>query len=166
MVFILRMQNGSLKYYIFCFLLAFFCVSCDDNYRSSIPNVPVSLQLNLTAKYPTFKNSSNQFLLLETGELVYDRVGYGGILVYSGLSPDDSGNTIYYAFDMSCPYEADRNTKVYPTEDGGLGEVVCEKCGSVYDIGFGFGNPISGPSKEPLKKYHTSVSGDVLYISR
>lgn len=140
-------------------------MSCDDNYYSSIPNVPVSLQLNLTAEYPTFKNSSNQFLLFETGKLAYDRVGYGGILVYSGLSFDDSGNTIYYAFDMACPYEANRTTKVYPKEDS-LGEVVCEKCGSVYDIGFGFGNPTSGPSKEPLKKYHTSVSGDMLYISR
>ncbi len=159
------MQIGSFKYYLLSFLLTFLCVSCDDNYYSSIPNVPVSLQLNLTAEYPTFKNSSNQFLLFETAELAYDRVGYGGILVYSGLSLDDSGNTIYYAFDMSCPYEANRTTKVYPKEDG-FGEVVCEKCGSVYDIGFGFGNPTSGPSEEPLKKYHTSVSNDVLYITR
>lgn len=137
---------------------------CDDSYVSSIPNYPVSLQLNLTTTYPTFRNSINEFLTFKARRYEYDRIGFGGILVYSGL-PDDYGNAVYYAFDMACPYEAQNNVRVYPVEDG-YGQVKCEKCESVYDVAFGFGIPVSGPSKEALKKYKATLSNDVLYISR
>jgi len=133
---------------------------------SSIPNYPVNLQLNLTSTYSTFKNSVNQYLLFEKRINTYDAVGYGGILVCSGIGLDDSGNSQYYAFDMACPYEVDKDIKVYPDKDG-LGTVVCEKCRSVYDVGYGSGHPVSGPAKdakEILKRYKTSLNGDNLYI--
>lgn len=142
---------------------ATYFTSCNDNYVSSIPNSPVNLQLNLTSTYSTFKNSVNQYLLFEKRINAYDAIGYGGILVCSGIGLDDSGNSQYYAFDMACPYEVDKDIKVYPDKDG-LGKVVCEKCGSVYDVGYGFGNPVSGPAKEILKRYKTSLSGDNLFI--
>ena len=66
---------------------------CDDNNDSPIPLYPVSLKLNLTSTYPTFKNSIHQFLLFEKRINVNDMIGYGGILVFSGIDPD-SGNTI------------------------------------------------------------------------
>ena len=131
--------------------------SCNENAISSIPDWPVSLQLNLTAEYPTFKNSVNQHLLFETRVKETDRVGYGGILVYTGFDEQ------YYAWDMACPYEADKSIKVYPN---GVGEAVCEKCGSIFNISYGFGFPTEGPSKQALKKYRTSLSGDQLFISR
>jgi len=130
---------------------------------SSIPNYPVNLNLKLTSEYPTFKNSVNQYLLIEQAKYGYDAIGFGGLLVCSGIGLDDSGNSQYYAFDMACPYEVDKDIKVYPDKDG-LGKVVCEKCGSVYDVGYGFGNPVSGPAKEILKRYKTSLSGDNLFI--
>ncbi len=147
-------------------LLIFILISsvftaCDDNYVSSIPTYPVSLQLNLTSTYPVFKNSFNQFLLFEKRIYETDRIGFGGIIIYSGF--DDAGNTGYYAFDMACPYEAQSIVRVYPIE-GSLGQVKCEKCGSVYDVSFGFGNPVSGPATEILKRYKTTVTNDVLYI--
>ena len=163
------MKSHFVNKYILCFLFAFSFTGCDDNYYSSIPDVPVYIKLNLTAAHATFKNSSNQFLIYQKGEVYNDLVGglgYGGVLVYSGLSLDDSGNAVYYAFDMSCPYEAKQNIRVYPKDDG-FGEVICEKCGSVYNIGYGFGNPTSGPSTEALKKYHATLSGyDDLIITR
>ncbi|NDP22275.1 MAG: hypothetical protein GZ091_14515 [Paludibacter sp.] len=159
------MNFKSIRYYLLSTFLAFSLASCDDSYKSSIPDYFVSLQLNLTTTYPTFKNSSNQFLLFETRVFETDRIGFGGILVCSGVGFDDSGNTRYYAYDMACPYEVKNNIKVYPVEND-LGKVACEKCGSVYDVGFGFGNPVSGPAKESLKRYRASLSGDVLYISR
>ena len=131
--------------------------SCYDNVISSIPDYPVRLQLNLTTTYPTFKNSVNQHLLFEKRIFETDMIGYGGILVYSGF------DGIYYAFDMACPYEAKSTIKVYPND---VGQAVCKECGSVYDIGYGIGNPSSGPAKEVLKRYKASISGDVLYISR
>lgn len=149
-------------------LIALFVVAiwsgCDDNYVSSIPSYPVSLQLHLTSTYPTFKNSIHQFLLFENGVNATDMIGYGGILVFSGIDPD-SGNTIYYAFDMACPYEAKRDVRVYPVKDG-LGQVKCEKCGSVYNVLYGVGWPDSGPATEKLRSYKTSLSNDVLFIYR
>ncbi|OIP84688.1 MAG: hypothetical protein AUK44_01680 [Porphyromonadaceae bacterium CG2_30_38_12] len=133
-------------------------IGCDDNYVSSIPSYPVSLKLNLSGNYSTFKNNPNQFRRIEKPEYEADRIGFGGILVYCGMNPDE-----YYAFDMACPYEAKKDVKIYPLTDA-LGRVKCEGCGSVYDVSFGFGNPLSGPSKEILKKYKTTLTQDYLYI--
>jgi hypothetical protein len=156
----------KIKRTILMLILLLTFLSCDDNYVSSIPSYPVSLQLNLlTGQYVTFRNSTNEYLLFTKPIIVTDRIGFGGILVYTGISLDDSNNTIYYAFDLACPYEAKSNIKVSPVKDA-LGQVKCSECGSVYDVGFGLGNPIEGPSKEILKRYKTSFSGDVLYIYR
>jgi len=102
-------------------------------------------------------------LLFEKRIYETDRIGFGGIIIYSGI--DDSGNTGYYAFDMACPYEAQSNVRVYPVKES-LGQVKCDKCGSVYDVSFGFGNPVSGPSTEILKPYKTTLTNDVLYVYR
>ncbi len=150
--------------------LAFFIVTiwsgCDDNYVSPIPSYPVGLQLNLTSTYSTFKNSTYQFLLFENRVNVTDMIGYGGVLVFSDI---ESGNTIYYAFDMACPYEVKRDVRVYPIKDG-LGQVKCEKCGSVYKVLNGVGWPDSGPAAGPdvkiLRRFKTSLSNDVLFIYR
>jgi nitrite reductase/ring-hydroxylating ferredoxin subunit len=128
---------------------------CDDNYISSIPVYPVSLELNLTSTYPTFRNSANEYLIFEKPVKATDRVGFGGILVYSGFDNN------YYAFDLACPHEALAKTKVKPND---IGQAVCETCGTVYDISFGIGNPASGPSKEALKRYKTALQGDLLII--
>lgn len=159
------MRLSKLKYYLSVAFLAISLAGCDDNIHSSIPDLPVSLRLNLTSTYPTFKNSVNQFIIYKTRINETDYIGYGGILICTGISFDDYGNSLYYAFDMACPYEAKSTIRVYP-DTTGLPQVICEQCGSVYDISFGNGNPISGPSKEFLKRYRASLSGDVLYINR
>ena len=146
-----------IKYSVWLFVIDLFLVGCNDNYISSIPDYPVYLELNLTSTYPTFKNSTNKSLIFKTPITAVERIGYGGILVYTGF------DGTYYAFDMSCPYEHSSTVRVYPND---LGQVVCEGCGSVFDIGYGIGNPSSGKAKEILKRYHTSLSGDVLYITR
>ena len=153
-----------IKYYLFCSVIILLIAGCKDNIQSSIPNFPVYLELNLTSTYPIFKNSVNQCLLFERKEGLPETyyIGYGGILVCTGMNFDDSGNIIYYAFDMACPYEVKQTVRVYPNGDG---EVICKTCGSVFDIRFGNGNPTSGPAKEMLKSYRASLVGDVLYVS-
>lgn len=131
--------------------------ACTDDYISPIPDFPVSMQLNLSTNYPTFRNSVNEHLTFTTRRFEIDRIGYGGILVYTGFDEQ------YYAFDMACPYELKTDVRVYPN---GLGQAVCEACGTVYDISYGIGNPTSGPSKDILKRYKTSLTGDILYIYR
>lgn len=137
-------------------LLTIPLVSCNDNVQSSIPDFPVYLNLNLTTVYPNFR-SPNQALTFEKRTFETDRVGYGGILVYIGFDGE------YYAFDMSCPVEVKQTVRVHPN---GLGQAVCESCGSMFDLGYGIGNPSSGEAKEALKRYKTTLNGDILYITR
>ncbi len=142
-------------------------VGCNDTMYSSIPDFPVYIELKLTAQYPTFKNSLGQFLTTEKNIFITsnERSGFGGVVVCTGIMPDEFGKTQYFAFDMACPYETKKDIKVRP-DTTGLPYLICEKCGSVYDVGFGNGNPLSGPAKEYLKKYNATSSGDVLYINR
>lgn len=154
------------KYILLLTIISFLSESCNDNYISSIPYFPVSLELNLSVSpYTLFRNSTNKYLLFEKQITGSDLVGYAGILVYTGVGFDDLGNSNYYAFDMSCPYEHQIDVRVRPDLNG-LGRVVCEKCGSVFDVSYGVGNPVSGKAKEVLKRYKTSLSGYILYISR
>jgi nitrite reductase/ring-hydroxylating ferredoxin subunit len=148
-------MHNKLTYNLALITLTVFLSGCYDNYVSSIPNAAVRLQLNLTSTYPTFKDNPNSYLVFDKPVQATDRVGYGGVLVYVGFD----GN--YYAFDLACPYEAKQNIKVTPND---LGQVVCETCGTVYDISYGVGNPTEGPSKETLKRYKTSLEGDWLHV--
>lgn len=140
-------------------LLAFTFASCRDTVTSSIPDYPVYLELNMaTAPYTTFLNSYDHYFYFKssTGLSASNKIGYGGIIVCTGF---DGG---YYAFDMSCPYEAKQTVRVYPNDSG---EAVCEKCGSVFMLGYGIGDPQSGPAKETLKRYRVTVSGYMLYVT-
>lgn len=140
------------------------CVSCNDNTISSIPDFPVYMSLDLNTTYPNLKENPNEYQLFEKKRIVTDRIGFGGILVYCSFNNDFE----YYAFDMACPYEAKRDIRVYPNDN--IGQVVCEKCGSVYDVSMNFGNPISGPaneSKKILKRYRAALTGNnILVITR
>jgi len=146
-----------LKFYLIAGIVALQLISCDDTYHSSIPDFPVQLDLNLTASYPTFRNSYNKYMVFQTKRYETDYLGYGGILVYTGL---DGG---YYAFDLSCPYEHKQTTRVKPNDKA---QAICDSCGTVFNIGYGIGDPSSGPAKETLRRYKTNLSGDILYISR
>lgn len=154
------MNFQSIKYFLLSTFLAFLLAGCDDSVRSSIPDAPVYLELNMaTAPYTSMKYSSNNFVFFETRNNlpVTFSVGYAGIIVGTGF------DGAYYAFDMSCPFEVKRDVRVYPND---LGQAVCEECGSIFDIGNGNGFPISGKATEPLKRYRTSLSVDNLRISR
>jgi len=151
------MKKGRKLLVLGSLLISFMVVSCDDSYISSIPDFPVWLQLNLTSTYPTFRNSYNKSLTFEKPIFETDRIGYGGILVYTGFDGQ------YYAFDMSCPYEHKAKIKVHPND---VGQAICDSCKSVYDIGYGIGNPSSGKSKEVLRRYKANLSGDNLNITR
>ena len=150
------MGFSFIRYYVILSILAISVTGCIDNVISSIPDYPVYLQLNLTTTYPTFRNSYNQFLVFEKPIYITDRVGFGGILVYTDLNGD------YCAFDLSCPYEAKQNILVVPNHSG---QAVCQGCGSVFNIGDGIAEPISGKAKQALKRYKAMLSGDILYIT-
>jgi len=155
------------KYWLGIVAISSLLMGCEDNYISSIPDYPVYLELNLTTTYPVFKNSINKSLVFTKPITAVDRVGYAGVLVYTGF------DGTYFAFDLCCPFEHSSTVRVSPNN---LGQAVCEKCGTVFDIGYGIGNPSSRKrtnlpdtipqTKEYLKRYKTSTSGDILYITR
>jgi nitrite reductase/ring-hydroxylating ferredoxin subunit len=150
-------MHNKLTYNLVFITLTVLLSGCNDNYISSIPDYPVRLQLNLTSTYPTFKDNPNSFLIFDKPVQATDRVGFGGLLIYAGMEPNQ-----YFAFDLACPYEAERTTRVTPSDY--FGRVVCETCGSVYEINSSGAFPIEGPSKEPLKQYKTSLQGDWLHV--
>ena len=146
-------------------LLFLILQGCEGPYISPIPDYPVSLNLNLTANYPTFRNSVGQQLVFTKPIKATDLIGFGGILVCTGIMLDDYGNTQYFAFDLACPHEVKQTVRVATLPDR-PGEVKCPECGTVYSVGFGFGEPVSGPSKHPLKRYKTLLQNDNLLIYR
>ncbi len=117
--------------------------------------MPVSLQLNLLTEYPHLKDNPNQCVIIDKPRLITDRIGFGGVLVYSDFYAD------FHAFDLACPYEVKTDIRVEPDS---VGHAVCPKCGEVYDISLGTGIPTKGICKEPLKRYRTRLMNNVLYI--
>ena len=148
---------------IICLLFAL--VSCDDTTRSSIPDYPVNLERNVF-------NEPNLQILMSPGnykefiptippEKITDRLGFGGLLVLCNM--DDYGNLQYFAFDLACPYEVERETRV--TMLNSL-QAECAKCGSKFNMGFGTGTCAVGPAKEGLRRYRVAVSGYNIRVFR
>lgn len=143
--------------------------SCENKYKSPIPDVPVEISLNMLSYNPTFGSVIN-----DTLSFTYPRqnhpfaVGYGGVLIVVGY--DENLNTRYFSYDLSCPYEADPNVHVitglsyqYPDKYK-VGYAVCPKCGSEFYITDGWGRVSKGPSKFPLKRYQTDYVNNYLIV--
>lgn len=146
----------QVKARIICLVVGIIGLTACENYVSSIPDMPVHLQLNLLTEYPHLKNNPNQCVIFEKPRLVSDRIGFGGVLVYSDFYGD------FHAFDLACPYEAQTSVKVRPDS---LGRAICPQCGEVYDISLGTGIPTQGICREPLKRYVAREVNNVLYVS-
>ena len=152
-------MTRTLRYFAFG-IVSLLLTGFNDTVISSVPDSYVNLQLNLTTTYPTFRNNPYSYLLFEKPILVTDAVGYGGILVYCGVES-------YFAYDLCCPYEHKRKIKIRPNSDSKLEfKFTCDSCKTIYDVSSGFGYPVSGPSKEALRRYKAVLNGDILYISR
>lgn len=127
--------------------------SCDkSSFFSPVPDSRVLINIDLSttdlALVPI-----NSYKTYTTPRNVSERIGYGGILVFHGL---DSGYDRFFAYDLACPNEAAPNVRVV-VENTLFAR--CPKCKSKYEIYAGFGNPVEGPSKYPLKRY-TGISGN------
>lgn len=126
------------------------------NNQTNIPDMPVSLSINIMQDAPTLNVQGGYIEINEP--LKYGQfVGYGGIVIFHGF--DD----YFYAFDMSCPHECKRDVRI---ECSMAGMGVCPKCGSTFDIGFGTGFANKGPSKYPLRRYQVMVSGYNIRVTR
>ena len=143
-----------MKQFLVIISVIYFLGGCTTNVESPIPNSAVSLEINILRDSPELN------IIGGVGEITstfrpYQYLGYGGIVIFHNF--DDK----FVAFDMACPYEVDRTTRVSVNM---AGQAVCAKCGSTFDLGYSSGFPVKGPSKYPMRQYHVAMSGDNLRI--
>lgn len=128
-------KNG--KYFAFSLLLILLSPSCEDTIESPIPEVYVSLIINL--------NIINE-LNVPGNSVYFPGVGFGGIIVYCEMPGS------YYAFDAACTYEASRTCIV--KNEGVLADCPCCKSQFVLISG---AYPVKSPAEIPLKQYNITV---------
>lgn len=113
----------------------------DNNY---IPYVNVDFYIHLaTNNHLTIPGNSDVF-----------PYGYGGIIVIC------INQSQYYAYDASCPYEANQTCKIVPDEST-LGKCSC--CESEFSL-FGGGYPTKGPAARNLKQYKVNIVNGRLWV--
>ena len=149
-----------MKHLAFVIVLVGFLSACENvNKQSSIPNTPVNYTIHITREYPHFVIANGfQTMVVTEKQFMEEYIGYAGLLIWIGM------DNAYHAADLCCPYCVKRNK---PLKVDGI-FAVCELCGEQYDISYGIGNPTTGVTNEPLKRYNTSyrnmATGAQLYI--
>lgn len=140
----------SIKTVLICLFFLAGINGCKDDYNTSVPYVHVDFQIN-----PTNIIELN----IPGGSFYFDKIGYGGIIIFRDLT--DSSNP-FLAYDATCTHEVTSTCKVEASDSGGL--VKCKCCGSEYILFSGNGSPTKGPAIEPLKQYRTYYSGGLIIV--
>jgi len=144
-------------------LFASIAFSCEKEYYTTIPYVPVYIDIRLDNRdfelntNLAYKIIDQPRIGLESGKL-----GFGGILVINGMGENPVN---LFAYDLACPVEAQRNIRIVPDNSSSQTSTVktavtatCPKCGAVYTIVTGTGAPQSG-TKYYLKSYRIIGNG-------
>jgi hypothetical protein len=142
-----------MKRILFLILFVGIAFSCDKQYYTSIPNVPVNLDLNLNG-LDSKLNAKLAYEIFTKPRVALEQLGYGGILVINGVGENQVD---LYAFDLTCPVEAQPSVRIIPDSTGVTAH--CPKCGTVFNIADGTGAPKSGGTKYFLKSYRVSGIG-------
>lgn len=139
------------------FVLCLLFPACKDTtFKSSVPNYPVYLQLNILAEYPHFLNApADKYLIFKHQRYPTDALGYAGLLVQR----DMDGR--FRAYDLACPHCLNRERTIEP--DGLF--AVCPICGEAYDLSYGLAIPTKGKSKEALRQYTAHYYNGYLTIT-
>jgi hypothetical protein len=133
---------------------------CTEEEPLIVPDVPVNLQINLTLPEFSALNAIGNAVMIK-GYAGGVQVGYNnnGIIAYRRL--DNSTSEPFFAFDASCPQHIEVSTSVTLDENGFAQTATCPHCSTVYNLE-NHGYPSSGYA---LKRYRTSVSGNMLYVT-
>jgi hypothetical protein len=151
----LQLQVNPVKIVLFFSLLIIF-QSCKEEIHSPVPYRQVNITLDL--------NFADMDLvpILATKSITQPRVatdflGFGGILVINGYTAN--GEINLFAYDLACTVEAAADVTVIPDD---VGKARCPRCGAVYVIAYGTGNPES-VAKYPLRSYSVRPIGGNKY---
>ena len=138
-------------------LTALLFLGCKDHnsLQSSVPRYPVNVTIDTrSGVFVHFLPTAlNTYVQVDAAGYHYhdevvqplsvlDAYGYGGVVVYI----DINGN--YNAFDMACPYCAERALLRPCLIDGIFAK--CPECGEEYDLGSGTAAPQRGIARESL----------------
>lgn len=143
-----------MKKFILLFIIPLFTINCSKDSSNIIPNVRFNAEINLdnpqyAGKNPFFvrPDASNRY------------VGVNGVVVFE-VTP-----TQFYAFDLMCTHQHDNGNHYY-VEEINQGDIVlkCPECDSEFNVAAEYGSVVKGPAKWPLKRYQTSVTGNILRI--
>lgn len=139
-------------------LIALLCLTaCESrlNEQHPVPDAPVNLTLNIMRDAPALDIPGNTYTI--TRPLTTNQyIGYSGLVIVHGV------DGVFYAFDLCCPHEHQRDIRV----DCSMISATCPTCGSSFNIGFGTGLPISGPSQYPMRSYTVTQSGYNLHVTQ
>lgn len=148
-----------MKHWLFILSCCLLLSAC-ENYRSSVPNVPVNYTLYITQEYPHFVvESTVQTLTFPYSKYERESVGYAGLLIWTAMDGH------YHAADLCCPNCLKRNK---PVEVDGI-FAICPLCDEHFDLSYGYAFPTKGKTDEPLKKYqvllNNTATGKVLCVT-
>lgn len=138
--------------YIFALLvtLLFILFACGEQAKNNIYGSPVDFKLYLNAWDSELKAPGVYKTYTSPDDTRGKYIGYGGLLVVSGLQMGSSSNTFpLYAYDLACPYEQRADIRVEVKDL----DAVCPKCKSSFEIFNGTGVKNSGPTDSGLQRY-------------
>lgn len=154
------LKKGSL----FMSLIALLSVasSCHQVNDDHIPSLPVYIDLSGAGMWNSYgvsgigvsRNFINWQGVTSPSGFPYNAntyVGFGGVLLIGGIDPFTTEPNVPLAYDLSCPVEMSRTTRVAVNPDNL--EAVCPVCGSRYDVITAGGGPVGGPALTGAHRY-------------
>ena len=144
---------------IFPLLMLFVTLSCTKTVEIRIPYRQVNLELDLRYNDKSLNELYSHKIYNQNNistESSRGKTGFGGVIVFHG------SNDIFYAFDAACPYEALSNV-ILDIDEGSI-FAICPKCGSKYELIYGVGNSVEGPSTYSLQRYTVDKSGQEIHV--
>ncbi|MBR5240660.1 MAG: hypothetical protein IKW05_01850 [Muribaculaceae bacterium] len=158
-----------MKKLIVLFFITIVCWGCSDVDDQRVPLTSVRIEVtlaqqqnrsywaNVPATFVTFLKPNVPYGFPYT---ISSTTGYGGVLQVCGFDNQ------LFAFDLSCPYEHNPNIRIEISETDL--NAFCRECSSTYDVFYGSGAPINGPSAingYSLRKYNiTYISSTGSYM--
>lgn len=145
---------------VFTLLLEACSLSISIN-ESNARRWPVYYELDLSSATARPLRVPGGYVRITEPEVARTALGFGGLLVVRAFMEDSSGNE-YYAYDLACPVENERDVKLFVNEKL---EAECPVCESTFSILYGGGAPTGGKSSVPLVTYNAYRTANRVIIS-